>query len=126
MMSPASFVRHIARHALVGAALLASIAGAASAQTSTGSIRGEIVDESGAAVAGADIRARNVATGVERSTRSNERGGYALPGLVPADYELSVRRIGNQPQASRVTVGIGQTLTLNYTLATSAVQVADI
>ncbi len=126
MMSLASFVRHLARRALVAAVLLAAFAASAGAQTSTGSIRGEVLDENGAAVAGADIRARNTASGVERSTRSNERGGYALPGLVPAEYDIQVRRIGNQPQASRVTVGIGQTLTLNYTLATSAVQVADI
>lgn len=106
MMSLASFVRHLARRALVAAVLLAAFAASAGAQTSTGSIRGEVLDENGAAVAGADIRARNTASGVERSTRSNERGGYALPGLTPAEYDLSVRRIGNRPQASRVQVGI--------------------
>jgi hypothetical protein len=110
----------------VAAVLLAAFAASAGAQTSTGSIRGEVLDENGSPIAGADIRARNTATGVERSTRSNERGGYALPGLTPAEYDLSVRRIGNRPQASRVQVGIGQTLTLNFTLATSAVEVADI
>src|SRR5688572_29780659 len=121
MMILESFVRHFARPALVAAVLLAAGAGLAGAQTSTGTIRGEITDESGAPVAGANIRARNIASGVERSATSNDRGGYTLAGLVPAVYDVSVRRIGSRPQANRVQVQIGQTLTLNFSLATSAI-----
>lgn len=112
------------------AALVASFALPAAApllaQTTTGSIRGYVTADNGAAIEGADIRARNTATGVERAASSNARGFYSLPGLVPGEYAIAVRHIGHKAVGQTVTVRIGQDLTLNYSLETSAVQLEEL
>lgn len=111
----------------LGMALLALLpAGPVAAQTSTGSIRGYITGETGAPIALAEVRALNLATGVERSASSNVRGFYSLAGLVPGQYTLSVRHIGHRPVSQPVQVQIGRDLTLNFALAASAVQLAEL
>ena len=115
--------------ALLAAVLAAFILGAAKplpAQTTTGSIRGYVTAEGGAAIVGADVRARNTATGVERMATTNTRGFYSLSGLVPGQYALAVRHIGHRPMGQTVQVQIGQDLTLNFSLATSAVQLEEL
>ncbi|MBA3316583.1 MAG: carboxypeptidase regulatory-like domain-containing protein, partial [Gemmatimonadales bacterium] len=96
------------------------------AQTSTGSIRGVVSDSSGRPLSGVEVVARNVAAGVQRSTTSSDRGFYSMPGLTPAEYELVYRRIGFAPEGRRVQVQIGQVLTLDATLAASAVELQEI
>src|SRR5688572_17923089 len=115
--------------ALLAAILAAFILGAPdplAAQTTTGSIRGYVTAEGGAAIVGADVRARNTATGVERMATTNTRGFYSLSGLVPGQYALAVRHIGHRPMGQTVQVQIGQDLTLNFSLATSAVQLEEL
>ena len=115
--------------ALLAAILAAFVLGAADplpAQTTTGSIRGYVTAEGGAVIVGADVRARNTATGVERMATTNTRGFYSLSGLVPGQYALAVRHIGHRPMGQTVQVQIGQDLTLNFSLATSAVQLEEL
>ena len=115
--------------ALLAAFLAVFVLGAADplpAQTTTGSIRGYVTAEGGAAIVGADVRARNTATGVERMATTNARGFYSLSGLVPGQYALAVRHIGHRPMGQTVQVQIGQDLTLNFSLATSAVQLEEL
>ena len=115
--------------ALPAAFLAAFVLGAADplpAQTTTGSIRGYVTAEGGAAIVGADVRARNTATGVERMATTNGRGFYSLSGLVPGQYALAVRHIGHRPMGQTVQVQIGQDLTLNFSLAASAVQLEEL
>jgi hypothetical protein len=114
---------------LLAAILVAAGLGAAEslpAQTTTGSIRGYITAENGVVVVGADVRARNAATGVERMATTNARGFYVLSGLVPGQYALAVRHIGHKPVGRTVQVQIGQDLTLNFGLETSAVQLEEL
>ncbi|HEX9705244.1 MAG TPA: carboxypeptidase regulatory-like domain-containing protein [Gemmatimonadales bacterium] len=106
--------------------LLTVLAASAAAQTTTGSVRGYVTDDAGAPVAGAEITTRNLATGVQRTTTSQSNGFYALPGLAPAEYEVSVRAIGVTPTTRRLQVLVGQTLTLDFRLARSAVTLAEV
>ncbi len=71
------------------ALLLATCAWMGLAQTAQ--ISGSIVDSSGAVVADANIAVKNLDTGIVRSTASNASGVYAVPGLRPGTYELTVR-----------------------------------
>jgi hypothetical protein len=57
---------------------------------------------------------------------TNARGFYLLSGLVPGQYALAVRHIGHRPMGQTVQVQIGQDLTLNFSLATSAVQLEEL
>ena len=124
-MTAKSSVRLLA-HLLMVAALAVTVTQAGVAQTSTGTFRGTVTDEAGSPLAGAGISATNVSSGVLRSTTTNDRGSYALPGLTPGTYEVRVRHIGHAPQGRRVQVLIGQSLTLDFRLASSAVEVQDI
>lgn len=96
------------------------------AQTSTAIIRGRVTDEQGAPVPDARITVRNPATGAERTISSQPDGHYALPGLAPAEYDLTVRRVGLAAQQRHVAVLVGETVTADFRLAASAVEVAAV
>jgi hypothetical protein len=110
---------------LVGAAVLA-FAGPARAQTTTGTIRGYMKDQNGAALTGADVQARNIESGVTRTASTRADGAYILPGLVPGTYDVVVRSIGYSPQRRRVTVQIGATLLIDFALQAGAVELAAV
>ncbi len=60
----------------------------------TGSISGIVTDESGAVIAGAEITARGLETGIERSVHTDEKGFYSFLALPVGTYTVSVRKNG--------------------------------
>jgi len=92
------------------------------AQTTTGTVRGYVKDQNGTAAADAEVQARQVETGIVRSTTAHADGSYILPGLTPGNYELSVRKIGFTPQRRQVTVQIGATQLVDFTIQAGAVE----
>ena len=70
--------------ALAAMAFAVMSASGASAQNTTGTIRGTITGSNGVGLVDAQISARNIETGVVRNTTSRDQGLYVLPGLVPA------------------------------------------
>ena len=67
---------------------------AARGQESRGTILGRVSDPTGAVIAGAEVRATNVATGVPVAARSNEAGNYVLPYLMPGSYTVQCEMAG--------------------------------
>lgn len=67
-----------------------------SAQTFRGTILGTVTDASGAAVAGGNVTVRNVDTGVERTTQTNDAGQYTVPELQVGTYNVTVEKQGFQ------------------------------
>ena len=63
---------------------------AAWAQTDRGTITGSVSDATGAVIPGAEIEAKNVATGAVYQAGSSETGNYTLAQLPAGTYELSV------------------------------------
>lgn len=59
-----------------------------------GTIRGTVVDASGAAVAGADVKIVNIATNLERDVKSGDAGIFVAPSLAPGTYDVSVTKSG--------------------------------
>lgn len=98
----------------------------AAAQTSTGNIRGTVSDAQGAPVADAQVTARDLETGVQRSASTSVTGFYYLGGLRPARYELSMRRIGFEPQTRTVQLPIGQTLDVDFQTGQATVQLGAV
>jgi hypothetical protein len=94
-----------ARALLFCAALIVTAAGltTASAQTFRGTILGTVTDTSGAAILNAKVTARNVDTGVERTTETNGDGSYLLPELPIGTYKVTIAQSGFQ---SAVTNGV--------------------
>src|SRR5438876_10264320 len=111
---------------LLGGVLAVSLARPASAQTSTGSIRGYVTDSGGTPIAGARVTAVNTQTSAQREVTTQSNGFYALLGLVPAEYEVTARQIGMAPQKLRVRVLIGEVFPLDLKLAASAIQVEGV
>src|SRR5215467_9426033 len=57
------------------------------APAQTGTIRGQITDESGAVIPGAKVTVRGPANQVKTITAGND-GAYTIPGLQPGDYTI--------------------------------------
>src|SRR5216117_3673434 len=73
------------------------------AQTFRGTILGTVTDPSGAVVAGAKVTAKNVNTGLERTTQTSADGSYSAPELPIGTYSVTVSQSGFQ---TSVTTGV--------------------
>ena len=78
---------------VLGCALFACMP-AAIAQTVTGSITGEVTDQSGAVVSGAHVTAHAIATGIDSSTTTNADGEYRIQFLPIGHYKVTVEANG--------------------------------
>lgn len=94
-----------------------TLAFAVFAQGERGTFNGTILDSSGAAVAGATVKAINVGTGVETPAITTAAGVYRLPYMQPATYKISVSVPGFKAAVrENVILGVAQTLTVDFTL----------
>ena len=88
------------------------------AQTSFGTILGDVTDESGAVVPGVSVTVTNEGTGNARIVTTNESGGFAVPSLPPAVYSVSAEMPGfSQSQQTGVPLAVNQTLRVDLTLS---------
>src|SRR6266576_6786925 len=115
-----SMQRH--RFLLLVCITLLSFPRSVNAQTTTGTVRGFVKDQSGVGVADVEVSARNLESGAARSTATRSDGSYVLPGLGPAQYDIVARKIGFTPQTRRVQVQVGATLDLDLALQAGAVE----
>lgn len=107
----------ILKNAVVCLSVLVSLLETAFSQKITGTLTGNITDQSGAAVAGAKVAARNELTNVERETFSNDRGSYAIQFLAPGAYDVSIEQQGfKRPTYKKVVVQVDQTASLDVKL----------
>src|SRR5713226_3560227 len=65
-----------------------------SAQRITGTLRGQVLDPSGAAVPDAQVSATNQETGVSVKITTSSAGTYSFPSLIPGAYKVSVEAKG--------------------------------
>ncbi|MGB8324858.1 MAG: carboxypeptidase-like regulatory domain-containing protein, partial [Candidatus Acidiferrum sp.] len=79
---------------LFAASILFILLGAnlVSAQTGTTSLRGSVIDKSGAAIVGAKVTISNPELSVERTTTSGATGQYEFLLLPPGTYSLSAEK----------------------------------
>ncbi len=109
-------------------ALLAFTTTAAVAQT--GSITGQVLDPTGAAIGKATITATSTSTGISRIATTTSAGIYSFGALPPSGYDLVATANGFQAQTMKnVVLNIAATLPVNFTLAvagaTTTVDVRD-
>src|SRR4029453_16529148 len=94
-MGHISYMKQITRKSLSAALLcLLGIPAATDAQVATGTILGNVVDSTGAAVPGAQVTAINSGTGFSRTTTTDGSGQYSLPLLPVGDYKIEVKLNG--------------------------------
>ncbi len=77
----------------------------ASAQQSTGSVKGTLVDSSGAVIPAASVTLNGA--GGSRSVQSQADGAYSFAGIAPGPYTISVSIPGFTPFSQPVTVNAG-------------------
>ena len=70
------------------------LSAAATAQKVDSSVRGQVNDPSGGAVAGAQVTAKNILTGISRTVQTNGHGDYVIAGLTPSQYEIEIVAAG--------------------------------
>src|SRR6201987_4421636 len=92
------------------------LSGLSSAQVVGATLSGFISDASGAAISGATVSSKNLATGEIREFVTNAEGFYSIPNLLPGSYDVTVT--ANQfSQAVRkgivLTVGAQQALNIS-------------
>jgi outer membrane receptor protein involved in Fe transport len=99
-------------------ASLACVCHIAAAQDISGSLRGTVLDSSGAVVSGATVTAVNTDTGLSRSTPSDSKGDYVLVLLPVGNYRLEVEAKGFQKYSQAgITLSVNQPATVSVRLA---------
>jgi hypothetical protein len=87
----------------------ALLATCAFAQSDTATLTGTVTDPAAAAVAGAKVTLRNVATRSQRTVLSDNQGGYHFSLLIPGTYEISVEAPGmKQYHAPELALNVAQ------------------
>jgi hypothetical protein len=89
--------------------------GVAAAQISTATVQGTVSDSTGV-LPGVTVTARETDSGFARDTATDAAGRYTLAGLRPGIYEIRVTLDQYKPQARTVTVLVGQTLDVNFSV----------
>ncbi len=112
----------VRRLLLVALAIAGVLPSPASAQTQTGTIQGQVTDQTGAVIPKAHLTAQNVETGTGSTTESNDTGSYAIPFLQPGYYNISIEKAGFERLVrSGVKLAVGQTLGIDLTLRVGTV-----
>src|ERR1039458_5995049 len=91
-------------------------------QTFRGTVLGSVPDPSGAFVAGATVKVRNLATGLERTTVTSGDGSYSVRELPIGTYAVTVTQTGFQTAVpSNVEVNVATERRVDAALKTGAV-----
>jgi hypothetical protein len=80
---------------------LFGLAPAAFAQ-STGEVTGVATDASGAVIPGAELRLKNIGTGVSVAASANDEGLYRFTNLQPGACQLNAAKAGFAPRSSTI------------------------
>jgi len=87
------------------------------AQTSTGTITGQVQDNSGAALANADVRLTLIANATSRETKTNDSGTFSAPVIPPGEYAITVTAPGFADKTlTGITLRVDQTLNLTISM----------
>jgi len=108
--------KQLSRLITFGLALVVGLALPAAAQVSTGTIEINAVDEQGLPMPGVTGRVVNVDTGAQRASVTDVAGLIIVPALPPGEYNVGVVLDGFAPADRDVTIRIGQTARLVFTM----------
>jgi hypothetical protein len=92
------------------------------AQFTTGSVQGDVLDEKGGSVAGANVEARNLDTNYIRTESTDNDGHYRFLNLAPGRYTLTIGKTGFATTIQEnLNLTVGQVLSIPVTLKISSV-----
>lgn len=94
----------------------------ASAQATTGTISGSVLDQTAASIAGATVTVRNLDTGITRSMTTEADGRFSFPALPVGRYELSAEMSGfSKSVRGPINLVLNQVAVINPELRPAAV-----
>jgi len=97
--------------------VILGMAPVATAQVTTGTIRGLVADQSGALIPNATVVVVEQNTGVKSETKTSNDGQYTVPLLKPGVYSVSVQASGFAPsRRTDLTLEIQATLEVDFNL----------
>lgn len=103
------------------AAAVVSLPAVLGAQDGRGTILGRVTDQTGAVIAGAEVRITNNGTGVAVQARTNQAGNYTAPYLIPGFYNMACEFAGfKKYKRDGVQVRVGDMVAVDI-----AMQVGD-
>jgi carboxypeptidase family protein/TonB-dependent receptor-like protein len=109
----------------VSMAIVASVATWGQSQAINGTIRGRVVDPSGAAIPEAAVSVANRSTGFSRSGSTNSEGYYVFPNLPLGAYEVTVGKTGfGSLKYSNVVLEAGKEAVIDAQLKVGQVETA--
>lgn len=95
----------------------------AQADSTTATLQGRILDQSGAALPGASVTVTNEETGVGRALVSDDEGSYRAPLLQPGSYEVRVEMSGFSTKIVQgVHLTLGSLATLDVVLELASIE----
>jgi hypothetical protein len=119
MNATSVLVRAVTAFALLG--VLAPSHAAAQSGSTAGQIVGQVFDQSGGAIVGVDVSARNKDTNYTRATRTDDSGRYALAQMPLGRYEVTAQGAALQPSVQEAVVSLGGSTTVNFDLSVGGV-----
>ena len=110
-------------YVLLCAAWAIVVAGSAFAQTTSGTIRGRVLDPQGAAVPFAAVTVTGHGNGVARAVTTDADGTFVVSNLPPGTVDLSAAAAGfNDVSRKDIVLEVGRTLSLDLTLSLGEVR----
>jgi hypothetical protein len=98
--------------------VLILISASAFAQTVTGTLQGTVTDKSGGGLPGVTVTVRNMETGLERVTTTNEKGSYSAAFLPVGRYRVEAELSGfGKATLQNVGVELNTTTVKNFAIA---------
>src|SRR5580704_13599136 len=89
----------------------------ARAQVAGATLSGTVTDQSAAVIPQATISAKNVDTGITRTSVTSAAGFYSIPNLLPGSYEVRTSAQGFSSQVKAgITLTVGEQQVLDFTL----------
>jgi len=109
---------------IAGIVAIAFLPGGAIAQETLnyGSVSGRVTDVTGAAVAGAQVIARQRETNVTGTTSTDQQGRFRFAYLRVGPYEITIRATGFAAVSRQVTLTVGAAYDLPMSLSIAAVE----
>ncbi|HEV2647320.1 MAG TPA: TonB-dependent receptor [Acidobacteriaceae bacterium] len=95
--------------------------------SSTGAIRGTVLDAQGALVPNATVTIMDTAMGTSRTVVTDKEGAFQDLTLIPGTYEIDVQATGfAKLRATQIVITVGQTFTYDAHLKVGAAEVINV
>jgi hypothetical protein len=90
-------------------------------QAVNATLSGKVVDTSGGTIGKATVTVTNSSTGFSRSVQASDAGEFTIPALPAGDYTVSAVFTGFGKQTKGITLQVGQSADLDFTLTPGSV-----